>query len=372
VVEDQSAWFRALTQNFVRNKKQSVRLLKTMKLMKTVTRILILMVTLSVATNGYSQASKAMIATIDSVIFKAKNHSINSRFVKWDSIKLQMYKAAGTATSVKDLRSSFEILSLALNDRQAVFMDASNNSRIGGYPEYQDAERQTQISPAAGAFTYSILEDDIRYMRIVPTGDDVKSQAALIRQAVDSLSKNDAGYWIVDLRYASGGDMHALFAGMGPLLGEGLVATAVAGKKIMNLYAVHNGKLYDNQKLVVDFPSAIKDMYGVKIAVLTSEYTSGAAEILALALKGRKNTKLIGEPTRGNVFGTKSFKVASVVSMTISETMYMDRKGTEYKGKVIPDTTIQFEPGQNVKHDSGITEASLWLMGSSSAKVAVK
>jgi carboxyl-terminal processing protease len=346
--------------------------------MKPVIRIVAVLVIFILAEQAQGQNQKDLKNIIDSVVVKAKSIALNSRLVKWDSVKVLMYQRAQNAKSVQDLRESFETLLFSLNDKHGVFYDAATTSRIAGYPAYEDSEISTRKEFKGGQetkFDYRILHKNIRYIRLVgiPSGTDVQQQAEVIRHAVDSLSKEDAPYWIIDLRYAEGGDMNPFFAGMGPLLGEGLIATTIDNKrKIKDLYSVYNGKFYCNQVQVAKLPSSISDMRNVKIAVLTSRYTSGAAEILALGFNGRKNTKLFGETTAGQIVGSHPVKISGTLVMSISETIYNDRKGKAYKDSLTPETSIEFIPNVDVRHDKGITEATAWLTSDSASEPSTK
>jgi carboxyl-terminal processing protease len=348
-----------------------------MKAIKLVILVVAVAIILTLAGQTQAQVKPELKSIIDTVVEKAKSTALNSRSVKWDSIQLEMYQTAKNAKSVQDLRQSFETLLVSLKDRHGMFYDPANNSRIAGYPAYQGSEISLKEFKDNGQvkFDYRILKNNIRYIRLVaePSDNDMQKHAELIRQAVDSLNKEEAAYWIVDLRYAAGGEMNSFFAGLAPLLDEGLIATSVDGKKqIKNLYTVHNGNFYDNRVPVAKFPVSVKDMRNVKIAVLTSKYTTGAAEILALAFKGRKNTRLIGETTAGQITGTTSVTISSNLIMSISETRYDDRKGTSYTDYIEPHTLIEFIPGADLNQDKAITEANLWLTATPVADTGVK
>jgi carboxyl-terminal processing protease len=352
-----------------------------MKIIKTVIWVITVLAILTLASQAQGQANSDLKSIINTVVEKAKSTALNSRYVKWDSIHTVMTQVSANAKSLSDLKECFEILLVSLNDKHGAFYDPATSSVIAQYPGKQNSRFSNQeLSLKEEAkFDYRILHHNVRYIRLIaaPAGTDVQKHAEMIRLAIDSLSKEEAPYWIVDLRYAIGGEMNALFAGLGPLLGEGLIATTVDGKKqIRDLYAVYNGKFYDNQVLTASFPSSTKDMRNAKIAVLTSKHTMGAAEILALGFKGRKNTRLIGEETAGQISGVTEIRISDKLVMSISETMYNDRKGSAYVGSLTPDTKVEFIPRTNLEDDAAITEARLWLtttpVSHTSAKVSMK
>jgi carboxyl-terminal processing protease len=304
-------------------------------------------------------------AIIDSVLVKAEAISLNSADVLWDSVRKQMYAKAFDAKSVYELQKSFEHLLFSLRDHDGVIHDPATNTHIAVYPGEKPREELREHPE----FQYAILEHNVRYIRLiaVPSGD-VQEQAQKIRVAVDSLLKSDeVHHWIVDLRYCSGGDMKSLLAGLSPILDEGLIATTVNNRgKIQDMYTVHNGNVYLNQVRVGKFAPHPIDLKNAKIAVLTSHYTSGAAEILSIALQGKRHTKFFGEPTAGNVFGIASIPVHKNVLLQLTNTMFVNRKGIEYRHPIMPDTTIPYTT-TDLEHDEAVKEASSWLKSHESA-----
>jgi carboxyl-terminal processing protease len=329
-----------------------------MRVMKALIIIAALVIMLTMALQAHSQSTGDVNKIFDVTIEKARIVALNSGQVKWDSIGVAMHEASKKTSSTSPLKTSFEIMLESLNDRNAYVFNSNTKTIIAGASEHHQAKSNQSL------FHYATLDNGVRYLRVaaIPLGSDIQQQAEQIRNAVDSLSKGDALQWIVDLRYASDGEMKPLFAGLAPLLDEGLTATMVDNKNtIVRMYTVHNGNFYIDQVPVVKFPISSVDLRKAKIAVLTSRYTSGATELLSIALKGRKNTRVFGEPTAGHIFGMTTIQISKELAMSLSTTMYVDRKGNDYKHEIHPDTLIDFTGAANVNSDQAITEATLWL-----------
>lgn len=331
-------------------------------------RVVAVVMLLILGAEVHGQGKRELKAIIDSVIVTAKSTALNSRYVNWDSVETEMHKKVKYAKTVDDLRGSFELLLVALKDRHGLFYNPVTRSGIAGYPSYQDPEMpaaERVMKKSNVKFDYKTLEGGVRYLKIasIPVGADIEKEAQKIRSAIETLSREQSPLWIVDLRYATEGDLEPMIAGMGPLLGEGLIATVIDGKKkIRKLYEVHNGRFYDNQRLVVNLPVFTQDIRSAKVAVLTSKYTAGGAEILAIAMKGRKNTRFFGERTAGQITGTNYIQINKDLVMSISDSQYHDRKGNSYKENVKPDSFITFVPGVDDSKDRAITDAMAWLI----------
>lgn len=302
--------------------------------MKPVTRIVILFAALLIGVNVNGQISPDMKVILDEVVHHAKLNALNTRTVKWDSIQSEMYLLAQQAKNINDLKASFEFLLVALSDRSGKFTDPTTGTLIASYPASESPEQASgAMTVANDQFTFTLLHHHVAYLKItgVTSEADIQKEASAIRTAIDSLSKEDGIQWIVDLRSCSTGNVNAMIAGMGPLLGEGLIGGIVDGKnKIKKLYEIHNGRFYDDQQLVLSFPCS-KDLRPSKVAVLIGNQTSGAGEVLAIALKGRKNTKFFGEATAGNIGITQSVEIRKKVVMSLSTSLYQDRRGNVTK-----------------------------------------
>jgi carboxyl-terminal processing protease len=322
--------------------------------MKAVMRIVLLITVLISGITVHGQMMPEMKSILDTAIVQARKYALNAHNVKWDSIQLEMYAQAMHAKSVKDLHGSLQFLLIALKDRHGKFVEANSKMPIATYPN--DGGHTTHaLTQNDTKFDFKILENGTRYIKLVSISPEanIQDEAALIRSAIDSLSKDDAQQWIIDLRNCTGGSMHANIAGIGPLLGEGLIGGIVDGKgSVKKLFEVHNGRFYDDKHLVADFPVS-KDMRDSKIAVLVNKQTSGAGEIVAIALRGRKNTKFFGETTAGDIVITKTIRIAKDLDMTLSESLYHDRKGSVYKYYIRPDAAIS--------DDRIMDEAITWL-----------
>ena len=98
-----------------------------------------------------------------------------------------------------------------------------------------------------------------------------------------------------------------------------------------------------------------------KVAVLLSQVTASAGEMLAIALKGRKNTIFIGEKTYGLTTGNVTFKIDGHL-LAVSASFSEDRTGKIYNNAVTPD--IEIIEGDNffdISKDKKVLEAIMWF-----------
>lgn len=339
--------------------------------MKILFRILIVVTVVYSAADVRAQLRNDVKAVIDTALHQAKKTSLNAHFVSWDSLRAQMYQHGATARTVHDLKPGFEMLLNALNDPHARILNERDNSSLASFsvrqnPELhaQQAQHVVQGEKVKTEFEFRELENGVGYLRIASISPeaDLQKEAGAIRVAIDSLAKRESQRWIIDLRYHTDGGFHPVMAGIAPLLGEGQVAGIVDNRnRITKLYEIHNGNFYDDQKKVGRFACLTHDEEP-KIAVLISRHTAGPGQVVAVALKGRKNTRFFGEPTAGSVTITKRIPIGKDLVMSLSESVYQDRIGNAYHLNIEPDHEVAYvPPAQNSASDHGIGEALRWL-----------
>jgi carboxyl-terminal processing protease len=332
------------------------------RIMKTV-KCVLLIVLVIVFADSEGQINKDIKSVIDSALLNAKRYAVNTKKVNWDTLSKQMYAHAENAQSVNDLKSSLEQLIVTLNDTQSKFVNSTTNEVIAQFPKYEDAEISHAAEPKLKTLEYKILDHNVRYLQI-PSFDneaDLMKEASAMRSIIDTLSKENASKWILDLRGCSGSNFKVLMAGLGPLLGEGLITSEIdRNEKILKMYEIHNGRLYEDQHLVAHFAHNA-DLSLSQVAVLVDETTANAGEVLALVLKGRKQAKVFGSPTSGNVRIVKEIKVGSELTFNLSSGYFQDRRGSIYKDNVFPHVKVKSAAHGKKHKDESITEAMSWF-----------
>ncbi len=309
-----------------------------------------------------AQLNTGVKSILDSALVNAKKFSVNIKGVNWDSVQAQMYLRAKEAGDAGGLSEAIEYLITSLNDQQAKLVRRTDGKVIVRHVDYRDPELPgTNLGNSENVFRYEVLENDVRYLRIPSyrKNADLVKEASVLRAAIDTLSQSDSSRWIVDLRGVSGDDFRIQMAGLGPLLGEGLITSIIdKNERVEKMYEIHNGRFYEEQHLAAHFVCPA-DLGRSNIAILIDETTAGPGEILALAFRGRKFTRLFGSQTHGNVAITKEINLGEFV-LSISSRLYQDRRGNVYKGSVFPHTKVQ--QAQNGSEDAVIAAAMQWLM----------
>ncbi len=315
-----------------------------------------------------AQLPDSLSACLDSAITHAQRYSLYRNRVNWDAVREGMFWRAGLAANPMDLRESFWYMLEELNDIHARFF--YQNQIIAWYhgepsPHQAtiDPKVWTAIQSGKQKFQFALLPNQTGYLRVVgmPVGDNVQL-AAPIRAALCTLLDQGARRWIIDLRYNGGGNMFPMLAGLAPLIGEGDVGGSLDGSaNRFSTWTLHEGDVHYNGIRNVDMENPCLADSTVKVAVLTSRYTVSSGEVVAVALKGRPNTRFFGEPTAGFTSETDLTLLPTGVTMSIGVGYFMDRQGRVYTEPVPVDEAAGFVPDAEPEKDTALNKAMDWL-----------
>ena len=228
----------------------------------------------------------------------------------------------------------------------------------------KDTKTWTLINDGSIKFEYQVLSGEVGYLKIVGIAPnvDMKKESIKIRNAVLNLAQKKVKTWIIDLRYNGGGNMNPMMAGLGTLLGDGLVGKLVKknGEKIFD-WEIKNGNFIYNGAQPVNLPNQPTFINIPKVAVLLSLWTVSSGELVATAFKGRPNTAFFGEATGGYSSNTNWEIINNEIILNISSGIYCDRNGIIYEHKIPVDFEIPFEIVKDIEQDNCIQEAKMWL-----------
>lgn len=232
---------------------------------------------------------------------------------------------------------------------------------------------------------------DLGYVTVPSIGGgDIDHLRAYLRAAHDALEEADtpdpACGWIVDLRENTGGNLEPMLHAVSGLLGEGPVLSATSRLADSRVDVGPNGALefgYEEGSLdalespLIErqrFPEEIarerQDIFEAyqpyvpirgdrPIAVLTSNRTASAGEVMVIAFSGRPDTRTIGGITFGVPTGVAGFRMLDGAILSLAVSTFSDRAGVSYTGNLMPDSIIADTGGSG---EGAILSAAIdWL-----------
>jgi carboxyl-terminal processing protease len=175
-----------------------------------------------------------------------------------------------------------------------------------------------------------------------------------LQRIVADLDKSHPAGWIVDLRGNVGGNMWPMLAGIGPLLGEGDHLGEFFTLDSHSTWKYRDGvaaEIEDGKE--GPYPAIAGTPYKLagtpKVAVLTDRRTGSAGEAIAIAFRGRPETRFFGQHTDGVSTANDVVKLSDGASMWLTIGVDADRTGKQYMEGLDPDEVIR--PGDKILPD---------------------
>nr|HEV7952742.1 S41 family peptidase [Candidatus Acidoferrales bacterium] len=199
-----------------------------------------------------------------------------------------------------------------------------------------------------------------------PNRKDLDDFATSIQTVISGLVAHHPCGWIVDLRGNGGGNIWAMMAGIGPLLGEGMVRESLDHDllKTPEFYTDGAaGQRTNGQDIVyAKSNSAPVVLNGAPpVAVMIDRETGSSAEGIAIAFRGRPDTHFFGETTFGAATATFPYDLADGAQIYLVIGTMLDRNGNEYPSGISPDEEILSEATIST-NDPVVRAASQWLL----------
>ncbi len=140
----------------------------------------------------------------------------NARRVDWARARTDVFTAAGAAQSIPDAYPAIAVALDRLDDFESYYL-GSDGRLVGPSPETacQPGLTETPSLPATVGY--------VQLNGCPCQGAAADQYAESVQQAIRAADKPGLVGWIVDLREDRGGNMWPMIAGLGPILGQGII-----------------------------------------------------------------------------------------------------------------------------------------------------
>ena len=167
-----------------------------------------------------------------------------------------------------------------------------------------------------------------------------------LQKIVADLDKSHPAGWVVDLRGNVGGNMWPMLAGIGPLLGEGDHLGEFFTLDSHSTWKYRNGVAAEIEDGKEDpYPAVAGAPYKLagnpKVAVLIDRGTGSSGEAIAIAFRGRPETRFFGDHTQGASTANDIVKLSDGASIWLTIGVDADRTGKQYMDGFDPDEAIR-------------------------------
>jgi carboxyl-terminal processing protease len=216
--------------------------------------------------------------------------------------------------------------------------------------------------------TSELVDGRFGYVHVPQWSGASPSLADSLQTAIRTLDSAGACGWIVDLRGNGGGNMWPMLAGIGPLVGDSIVGAFGTGPDADRwLYRdgmsgiLHAGGKLDTASRATVPAVRVRDPRA-PVAVLFDGATASSGEVIALAFRGRPNSRSFGEPTSGFATSNRGARLPDGANMVVTTAYQVDRSGVEAGERIRPDEVVPGPPpGWPFATDAPARAAAAWL-----------
>lgn len=321
---------------------------------------------------------------LDKAIEIVRDNALYSSRVDWDKVRAEAHRRAQGATSAVATYPTIRYVLHQLGDHHSFLQldkahRAAERKALGGRHEdtpsaFKPARKLSKTylrrKPEFRTLTIS-SHHKLGYLVMPDTKPGRRDDAfsTKYQNGLRTLQKASPCGWIVDLRGNDGGNVFPMLAGLGPLLGNGMVAGAVDNHGGMGSFVYRDGKAsYRDAKGKQMVTGEVRNPLppirpAPPVAVLVDSLTASSGEIMAIAFQGRvAATRTFGEHTYGASTATVGHRLPDGANLVIAEGVDVDRQHRRYSDGIQPDVVIPDADTRPVlDDDAAVLAAKAWL-----------
>lgn len=277
------------------------------------------------------EASNYLEAALDII----ETRSIHSKGANWPALRDEARAAAAGSQSTADTHAAIRYVLLKLGDTHSSLLSKRRYERL--INEGADSKQLSKWQSPTG----SIVAERIAYISVPRyQGNNAERMTAYadeLQALIRDLDSPEICGWVVDLRQNLGGNVFAMLAGIGPVLGEGDAGGGIAadGTVVKRSYA-------DGQSGRATVSGNAYSLINAKpsVAVLIGPNTASSGEAVALAFIGRPDARTFGQQTAGYTTGNVQIPLSDGAALNLSVSQMIDRNGNAYSGTITPDEVV--------------------------------
>jgi carboxyl-terminal processing protease len=300
----------------------------------------------------------------DEVLKIIELNSIKRDSIDFDKLKDNVYQRLKNIKSIKEYYPIVRFILAELNDHHSFFMEKEEVDK------WMSTSKSNDFKKSPPPYIGKILYNKIGYVQMqgFSSGDSISIQeyATELQNLIKSIDSKRIKGWILDLRLNTGGNCWPMLVGIGPLLGNGICGYFIDNNGNKSNWYYKDGEA-GTQIPLCKMKDAPYKLFKEKnpIAVLTGSWTASSGEVIATSFKGKPNAKSFGENTAGLSTGNTNYKLSDGSMLFLTTTIFADRNGNSYGGKIKPDIYQQSENTDKYsENDPLLKRAFDWIINS--------
>ena len=315
------------------------------------------------STSGATHPAVTPRAYLDQAIGTIRRVAVYVPAGGWPAVIAHAQEMIVGVTSLGGTYPAIEYVIGQLNnagDEHALFLNSFSAKLFFG-----SANAGRTIPPTVSLVTPRIGLIALPSITSAPNSSDARNyeRQALNRISHLEISRRPCG-WIVDLRDDPGGDDVPMLLSVGPIVGSGRVLGFRNDRGLTSYVSYRNGVLAGAGETSRSPLFISNFMPAPPVAILIGSSTISAGEAVAIAFRGRPNTRSFGEVTSGATGSPQSYDMPDGAVIRVSVARDVDRFGNTYDLGVVPDVSISFAAGSGAV----VEAANKWLSSTAACR----
>lgn len=310
------------------------------------------------------EAEDPGVAYVNAALDIMEAHSIKRYEVNWPTLRGNTLQVAGPAPTQEERYAAVRYAIAALGDNHSYLIVPSGGAAsapAAGAPAAAEAPFAMVVQPMPGM---TGLYGYVSVPAFSGSGDAANALATEYHRLIEGVDTMGVCGWIVDLRGNTGGNMWPMVAGLGPILGEGVLGYFVDPDSVVTTWTYADGaSMLDGQVLSRADPSYTLRQPDPPVAVLADGATASSGEAAFIAFKGRPDTWSTGVRTAGLSTANRAFPLSDGAILVLTVSTMADRTGQIYGGRVTVDHQIGGPATLDPGTDSPFRLGMAWLGG---------
>jgi hypothetical protein len=277
--------------------------------------------------------SEAATRYLDELVGIMRSNSINRLKIDWDAFRTDVLAAADGAQRVWDTYPAIYVALSLLGDGHSSFVTPTG--------QWISAPNRTCLVEEEST---PPLPDAIGYVKVPTFGGSTAQATDFANRVQRTIAASDHDGligWIVDLRGNTGGNMWPMIAGVGPVLGEGVVGYFIDPTGAEVAWSYHDGASWYDTTVAQRVSAAYRlRREWPRVAVLTDNQVTSSGEATAIAFRGRPDTRSFGVRTCGLSTSNRGFVMSDGATLLLTTATLADRNRALYGDVVTPDEVV--------------------------------
>jgi C-terminal processing protease CtpA/Prc len=271
---------------------------------------------------------------LEQVVTIMQNNSIKRLTIDWTAFRTEVFEAARDAQTITETLPAIRVAIARIGDGHSSYRSISGTVIFVA----------NRTCSGSGGPSSAGVPDSIGYVTVSAfsgTPTEATAFANNIQSVIRAADREGLTGWLVDLRGNGGGNMWPMVAGLGPVLGDGILGYFFTPTGVETRWEYHDGASWIGSTVAqrVDAPYRLRRALP-RVAVIVDNLVASSGEATYVAFRQRADTRSFGVATCGLSTSNSTFTLTDGATLTLTTAVMADRTRQAYGDRIAPDEVI--------------------------------